>query len=156
MIMKYNSEYINSLSFREYIKLMADELNSNGFKEYGKYEYNSFENDPSMRRLFMMGPVNDPKAMAFLKSLGLLENGRCPSCGAPMSVYRYTWYDRRYPSKKFYVCYGCSKNNGRGDGHSMDGCPSGAPNQSNSGSGCMVGLLLLPFHMVKALVMNII
>lgn len=39
---------------------MADELNSNGFKENGKYKYDSFEDDPSMRRLFMMGPVNDP------------------------------------------------------------------------------------------------
>lgn len=154
--MKYTSEYINSLSFKDYIKLMADELNSNGFKENGKYKYESFEDDPSMRRLFMMGPVNDPKAMSFLKSQGLLDNGRCPYCGAPMSVYRYTWYDTRDTSKKFYVCYGCSKSNGRGDGHSMDGCPSGAPNQSSSGTGCMLGLLLMPLYMVKTFLMNII
>lgn len=107
--MEYTSDYINSLSFAEYIKLMATELNENGFKENGQYEYCSFENDPAMQRLFMMGPINDPKAMAFLKSKGLIENGRCPSCGAPMSVYRYTWSDIRDPSKKFYVCYGCAK-----------------------------------------------
>lgn len=153
--MKYTSEYINNLSFKDYIKLMADELNSNGFKENGEYEYDTFEDDPSMRKLFMMGPVNDPKAMSFLKSQGLLENGRCPSCGAPMSVYRYTWYDTRDPSKKFYVCYGCSKSNGRGDGHSMDGCPYGVPSQTGSGSGCMLGLLLMPFYMAKTLVMNL-
>ena len=65
--MEYTSDYINSLSFAEYIKLMATELNENGFKENGQYEYCSFENDPAMQRLFMMGPINDPKAMAFLK-----------------------------------------------------------------------------------------
>ena len=73
--MEYTSDYINSLSFAEYIKLMATELNENGFKENGQYEYCSFENDPAMQRLFMMGPINDPKAMAFLKSKGLIENG---------------------------------------------------------------------------------
>ena len=153
--MKYSKDYINSLSFRDYIKLMADELNANGFKENGKYEYNSFYDDSAMRRLFMMGPVNDPKAMSFLKTQGLIENGRCPSCGAPMSVYKYTWSDIRDPSKKFYLCYGCAKNNGRGDGHSMDGCPSGVPTSSNTGSGCMMGLLLLPFFFVKAIFMHI-
>ena len=153
--MKYSKDYINSLSFRDYIKLMADELNANGFKENGKYEYNSFYDDSAMRRLFMMGPVNDPKAMSFLKMQGLIENGRCPSCGAPMSVYKYTWSDIRDPSKKFYLCYGCAKNNGRGDGHSMDGCPSGIPTSSNTGSGCMIGLLLVPFFFVKAIFMHI-
>ena len=154
--MKYTSEYINSLSFKDYIKLMAEELNANGFKENGKYEYDSFEDDSAMRRLFMMGPVDDPQAMSFLKAQGLLENGRCPSCGAPMSVYRYTWSDRRDPSKKFYVCYGCAKNNGRGDGYSMDGCPSGAPSQSPSGVGCIWSLILMPFYLVKSLVVHII
>lgn len=33
--MEYTSDYINSLSFAEYIKLMATELNENGFKENG-------------------------------------------------------------------------------------------------------------------------
>lgn len=154
--MKYSSEYINSLSFKDYIKLMADELNANGFKEDGQYEYHTYENDPKMRRFFMMGPVNDPYAMSFLKSEGLLENGRCPSCGAPMFVYRYTWSDRRDPTKKFYVCYGCAKNNGRGDGHSMDGCPSGVPNSSSSGTGCALGLVFLPFYLVKSFIMSII
>ena len=49
--MEYTSDYINSLSFAEYIKLMATELNENGFKENGQYEYCSYENDPAMQRL---------------------------------------------------------------------------------------------------------
>ena len=152
--MKYTSDYINSLSFQEYIKLMATELNSNGFKGHGGREYPTFEDDPVMRRLFMMGPTNDPKAMAFLKEKGLIDNGRCPSCGAPMSVYKYTWSDRRNPSRKYYLCYGCYKNHGKGDGHNMDGCPSGAPTLSNSGSGCMISLLLMPVYIVKSLIIN--
>ena len=45
---------------------MATELNEIGFKEHGQYEYCSFENDPAMQRLFMMGPINDPKLWPFL------------------------------------------------------------------------------------------
>lgn len=152
--MKYTSDYINSLSFQEYIKLMATELNSNGFKKYDGYEYPTFEDDPVMRRLFMMGPIKDPKAMIFLKEKGLIDNGRCPSCGAPMSVYKYTWSDRRDPSKKYYLCYGCYKNHGKGDGHSMDGYHSGAPTPSNSESGCIISLLLMPVYIVKSFIIN--
>lgn len=61
----------------------------------------------------------------------------------------------RIDDLEFYLCYGCAKNNGRGDGHSMDGCPSGVPTFSNTGSGCMMGLLLLPFFFVKATFMHI-
>jgi len=153
--MKYSSSYINSLSFKDYLKLMAKELNEHGFRESG-HEYEVFEDE--FMRLFMMGPVNDPKAMAFLKEQGLLENGRCPSCGAPMSVYKYYWSDTRDPSRRFYVCYGCSKTNGRGDGHSMDGCPSGAPKtgSSSSGSGCMVGLFMLPATVIANLLSRLL
>lgn len=149
--MKYSSDYIRSLSFRAYLELIAKELNENGFRESGKDEYVVDDEQPYMR-LFMMGPVQDPKAMAFLREQGLIDNGRCPYCGAPMSVNKYTWYDRRDPSKKFYVCYGCSKSNGHGDGCSMDGCPSGIPaGSSSSGNGCVVSLLMLPFALSKAL-----
>lgn len=48
--MKYSSEYINSLSFSEYLKLMAYELDSNGFKAYGKYDYKVDEESPAMMR----------------------------------------------------------------------------------------------------------
>ena len=92
--MKYTSNYINGLSFKAYLELMAKELNENGFRNYDGSEY-YVDADPLFMRLFMMGPVYDPKAMSFLKEQGLLENGRCPNCGAPMSVYRYTWSDRR-------------------------------------------------------------
>lgn len=136
---------------------MADELNANGFRKvYSGNEYDSYENNPKMRRLFMMGLVCDPQAMKFLKEQGLLENGRCPSCGAPMSVYRYTWYDTREPSRKFYVCYGCASNHGNGDGHSMDGCPQGAPKQENSGTGCMLALLFMPYYIIKSFLSNLI
>jgi len=148
--MKYTSEYINSISFPEYLELMAKELNDNGFKERGKYEY-QVDDEPAFQRLFMMGPVNDSLALSHLKRVGLLENGRCPSCGAPMSQYRFTWYDRKDPSKKFYVCYGCSKSNGHGDGHSMDGAPHGVLNSSQFGTGCIFGLLLLPFYLLKSI-----
>lgn len=138
-------EYINSLSFREYLELMAKELNDNGFKSYYGSEY-TVSDDPI---LFMMQPIEDPEAMRFLTSKGLIGNGRCPQCGAPMSNNNHFWYDRRDPSRRFNVCYGCSISNGHGDGHSMDGTPSGDP--SNRSNGCMSVVLLFPFFIVKAM-----
>ena len=140
--MKYTSEYINSLSFKSYLELMATELNENGFREFNGMKY-MVDADPKFMDLFIMGPVQDQNAMDFLKRQGLIENGRCPQCGAPMSVNQYFWYDRRNPSRRFYVCYGCSKSNGQGDGHSMDGCPSGIP-KNKSNTGCLLTLLTLP------------
>lgn len=81
--MKYTSEYINELSFRGYLEIMASELNKNGFRDYDGGEY-EVDDDSKFWKYFMMGPVNDPKAMTFLKNQGLIENGRCPTCGAPM------------------------------------------------------------------------
>ena len=37
--MKYTSEYINSLSFDEYRRLIVKELNDNGYRVSGKEEY---------------------------------------------------------------------------------------------------------------------
>ncbi|MBR3798339.1 MAG: hypothetical protein IKK36_05450 [Bacteroidales bacterium] len=141
----YTKEYINSLSFREYLELMAKELNDNGFKSYYGSEY-TVSDDPI---LFMMQPIEDPEAMRFLTWKGLIGNGRCPQCGAPMSNNNHIWYDRRDPSRRFNVCYGCSISNGHGDGHSMDGTPSGDP--SNRSNGCMSVILLFPFFIVKAM-----
>lgn len=151
--MKYTSEYINSLSFTDYLELMAKELNENGFRETDGTPYEVYDYLP--KNALMLDAFEDDKALGFLRSQGLIENGRCPFCGAPMSVYKYYWSDRRNPSKKVYVCYGCNKSNGRGDGHSMDGCPSGAPRNTSAStsnnSGCMVALLMLPFLLVKTI-----
>lgn len=151
--MKYTTEYINSLPFKDYLELIAKELNDNGFRVDGKDYYRVYD-DPVMMRHFMLDPVSDPKAMAYLKSIGLIENGRCPSCGAPMSTgQRFYWYDKRDPSKRIYLCYGCHKTNFHGDGHSMEGTPGGVPNSSNSPSnssgGCLVAILFFPYYLLK-------
>ena len=146
--MKYTREYINSLSFKAYLELMATELNENGFREFNGMKY-MVDDDPKFMDLFMMGPVQDPKAMLFLKKQGLIENGRCPNCGAPMSTYQYIWSDRRDSSRWFYVCYGCSKTNGHGDGRSMDGYPSGAPRKGPSG--CLVAFFMIPIMLFRAI-----
>lgn len=146
--MKYTSEYINSLSFDEYRRLIVKELNDNGYRVSGKEEYKIKDYLPP--NALMLDAFDDPQALHFLKSQGLVDNGRCPFCGAPMSVNKYYWYDRRNPSKKVNVCYGCNKSNGRGDGHSMDGYPGGVPKSGSSGSGCMLGLLMLPILLLKS------
>ena len=154
--MKYSSDYINSLSFEDYLKLMAKELNENGFEEKGIGAFRVYD-DPVMKRHFMMGVVDNPKALEFLRSIGLLDNGRCPTCGAPMNTgTRFCWYDRRFPNHKFSLCYGCHESRFHGDGHSLNGTTKPVPSQINSnsqatGSGCIVAFLLLPYHWLATL-----
>ena len=148
--MKYTSEYIKSLSFLDYLELMARELNENGYKVTDGSDYKVYDYLP--KNALMLNVLEDPNAMIFLKSQGLLENGRCPTCGAPMSTgQRYYWFDRRYPSRKLYLCYGCHESHFHGDGHSLDGCPSGAPSENSSGTGCLLSLLLLPVFLIKVM-----
>ena len=88
--MKYSTENINNISYHEWMETIANELNAAGFKGEG---YNAAENKfmknvapykVSDDRYFFMGAINDAKAMDYLKSIGLVNNGRCPICGSPI------------------------------------------------------------------------
>lgn len=155
--MKYTSEYINSISFDDFLDLMANELNENNYEISGIGKFSVSHDDPVMKRHFMMLVVDNPMALAHLRSVGLLDNGRCPTCGAPMNTgTRYYWYDRRYPEHRFSLCYGCHETRFHGDGHTLNGTTRSVPprptNSNNtSSSGCVLGLLLMPYNLLLAL-----
>ena len=94
--MKYSKDDLNNLLYKEYILLIAEELNNNGFtRDNGnKYEVGTdidgnFVSDFS--RGFVLS-LKDEKAIEFLKGIGLLNNGRCPLTGLMLSDKTRTTY----------------------------------------------------------------
>lgn len=142
--MKYTSEQINKMSWQEWNETMAEELNQKGFKTK---EFNSDEHrwektgkykagdDP---RFFVLGTIEDSDAISYLKNVGLLNNGRCPMCGAPINNNpgRFTsGYDQSY---HFQICQNCAKSRG-----------GLKKRTSMSESGCIVAQILIPWYLLK-------
>ena len=104
--MKYSREDLNNLIYKDYILLIAEELNKNGFKDaQGKaYEvttnvHGDFVSDFS--RGFVLS-IRDPKAIDFLKQIGMLNNGRCPLTGLMLSSATKMTYTSEYSSSIQY------------------------------------------------------
>jgi hypothetical protein len=131
--MKYTSNQINAMSFLEWTESMADELNKAGYMEEGKVPYSVSE-----PKYFLLGSVTKAEEIEHLKSLGLLNNGRCPMCGSKIvdSPGRFTsGYDYNY---HFQVCQNCVR---RRKGISVN---------SASKQGCIIALLLFPWNILKS------
>ena len=104
--MKYSRNDLDNLMYKDYILLIAEELNKNGFKESnGKlYEvttnvHGGFVSDFS--RGFILS-IKDQKAIDFLKQVGLLNNGRCPLTGLMLSPATTMTYTSEYGSNIQY------------------------------------------------------
>ncbi len=95
--MKYNSSQIYSISWIEWNTLMAKELNETvykqkerdsagqiKFKPYKTYDKKSPFIELNEPKTFILGMVCGVDEVNYLKSLGLLNNGRCPRCGEPI------------------------------------------------------------------------
>lgn len=106
--MKYSRSSLDYLMYKDYILLIAEELNNCGFKDaHGKeYEvttnvHGDFVSDFS--RDFILS-IKDPKAIDFLKQIGLLNNGRCPLTGLMISSVTKMTYTSGYgPNIQFDI-----------------------------------------------------
>lgn len=106
MNMKYSRNDLDNLMYKDYILLIAEELNNNGFKDEDgkKYEvgtnvHGGFVSDFS--RGFILS-IKDSKAIDFLKQVGLLNNGRCPLTGLMLSPSTTMTYTSEYSSNIQY------------------------------------------------------
>lgn len=93
----------------------------------------------AIHSIFFMGGIRDSKALEYLKSIGLVDNGRCPICGNMMedNPGRFTsGYDSSF---HFQICQSCARHGKRT-----------SVNPANN-SGCMLALLLFPWCAVKSL-----
>lgn len=137
--MKYTSEQINAMSWREWTETMAKELNDAGFQYKGignklePYSVGKEEDDPKM---FLLGSVENPEEITYLKNIGLLNNGRCPMCGNKIigTSGKFTsGYDSNY---NFQVCQNCVNKRKR-------------VSINSSNQGCIIALLFMPFNLMK-------
>lgn len=118
--MKYSKEDLNELTYKDYILLMAEELNSNGFTDNGKsYEVSTDVNGNFVSdffRAFVLS-IKDKEAIDFLKEVGLLDNGRCPLTGLMLSSSTKTIFtsdhnpDIKYDINRMWLEYTKVKRN---------------------------------------------
>lgn len=104
--MQYSRNDLDNLLYKDYILLIAKELNENGFRDAQGKEHEvstnvhgDFVSDFS--RGFVLS-INDPKAIEFLKQVGLLNNGRCPLTGLMLSPATTMTYTSEYGSNIQY------------------------------------------------------
>ncbi|MFI3297022.1 MAG: hypothetical protein R3Y59_05275 [bacterium] len=112
--MKYTSEQINALSWKEWNVTMAKELNSASFKARGynpkthKVEINfaPYKGDGEPES-FILGEIEGVEEIDFLKSIGLLNNGRCPLCGSKIIGDPGRFTNGFNHSLHFQICQNC-------------------------------------------------
>lgn len=146
--MKYSTENINNISYHEWMETIANELNAAGFKREG---YNAAENKFMKNvapykvdddRYFFMGAINDAKAMDYLKSIGLVNNGRCPICGSPIKGVPSRFTSGMNPNLNFHICSSC-----RREGQRISINPS-------NNFGCILTLVMFPWYIIKNVFTN--
>lgn len=145
--MKYTAEQVRQMSWPEWNDTMAKELNEKGFKARGynsetqRWEdnYKSYTADPSEPKIFILGTVDGADEIECLKRAGLLNNGRCPMCGSPIYSNPGRFTSGFDSSVNFQICQNC--------------CNKGKRTSINpaNNSGCIIALLLLPWHLIKSL-----
>lgn len=103
--MKYSRNDLNHLLYKDYILLIAEELNKNGFTdENGKrYEVETVSgNFVSNFSVNFILSIKDKEAIEFLKGIGLLNNGRCPLTGLMLNDKTKTLYSSEHDSNINY------------------------------------------------------
>lgn len=146
--MKYSEEALNHMSYLEWMETIAKELNAAGFKgegfsiEAGRFMKNSSPYEVHDVRYFFMGAINDAKAMDYLKSIGLVNNGHCPMCGAVIKGAPSRFTDGRNKDLNFHICSSCRRQGQRD-----------SVNPANN-SGCMLAIVLIPWYLVKNIFTN--
>lgn len=141
--MYYSAKEINSISYQEWMEIIAKELNAAGFKgesyniAVGRFVKNMAEYKVHDANTFFMGAINDANAMDYLKSIGLVNNGRCPMCGAVIKGVPSKFTDGMNPNLNFQICSSCRK---KGQRMSI--------NPSNN-LGCVLAFILFPYYIIK-------
>lgn len=152
--MKYTSEQVKAMSWREWTETMAKELNEAGFKHMGitldpetralgkELQPYSVGDDADGPKLFLLGSVESSKEIDYLKNIGLLNNGRCPMCGNVINGNPGRFTSGYDPNYHFQVCQNCV-NKGRRN----------SVNPANQG--CIIALLLMPFNLLKHICLSL-
>ena len=148
--MKYTSEQVNALSYVDWMETIAKELNDAGYKtsayseELHRFAKNCGPYIVYDARTFFLGSIDDVAALNYLKDIGLVNNGRCPMCGARITGSGWQFTSGSNPSYHFQICRECG---GEGRRTSL--------NPANH-SGCVLAFLLAPWRMIKGLASHVL
>ena len=141
--MYYTSSQVRNMTYEQWMDTIAKELNAAGFKargynsETGKWQDNFALYEVRDYESFFMGGISDVNALEYLKSIGLVNNGRCPECGNNIYDNSGRFTSGFNSSYHFQICQDCVN---RGRKISM--------NPANKG--CLISLLFTPWYLVKS------
>lgn len=104
--MKYSREQVKAMTPDQYTKALCMELNNAGFKvTYNDGSTSEFE--PSWD-VFELCIAENPKAVQYLREIGLIDNGKCPLCSINEDDLQYR--QRNPKSGEWYhICKSCYK-----------------------------------------------
>ena len=146
---KYTKEQVSAMSYYTWMETIANELNEAGYKTFGynesigRWQADYWPYKVRNVRDFFQGSINNAEHLNYLKSIGLIDNGRCPLCGAEIKGTIYTFTDGTHPDQTYHICKECYK-----EGLSMSVNPANR-------SGCIVALFMLPITAIKGLFSSI-
>lgn len=146
-MMTYSRTQVRMMTWPEWNDDLAKSLNDAGFRtrgfnaDAGRWEPNRdlYKANPDDPKLFILGQVDGAAEYNHLKSVGLLNNGRCPMCGGPIDGIPARFTSGYDLNAHFQICQNCCSKGRRA-----------SINPTNN-TRCLVALLLLPWHLVKNL-----
>lgn len=103
--MKYSREQVKAMTQDEYESAICKELNDAGFRSEFHGEFHEYQPDEAT---FGGSIVFDPKAVDYLKQIGLLDNGKCPMCSVKEDELEYR-LQNPHSGAIYHVCKSCYK-----------------------------------------------
>ena len=110
----------------EYESAICSELNAAGFRSEFHGSYLEYEPDEST---FGGAIVYDPKAVNYLKQIGLIDNGKCPMCSVREDELEYKLQNQN-SGAVYHVCKSCYKQYAQQE-------------RAKRGFGCCLGIIVI-------------
>ena len=102
---KYTREQVKAMTQGQYESVICKELNDAGFRREFHGELSEYYPDEST---FGGAIVFDSKAVDYLKSIGLVDNGKCPMCSVKEDELGYR-LQNPHSGAIYHVCKPCYK-----------------------------------------------
>ena len=137
-MMKYTREQVKAMTQEEYESTLCNELNAAGFRSEFHGEYHEYQPDEST---FGGAIVFDPKAVDYLKQIGLLDNGKCPMCSVREDDLQYKLQNQT-SGAIYHVCKSCYKQYAQQE-------------RAKRGCGCCLGIIVIVILIIWGLVKSL-
>lgn len=125
-MLKYTRNQVKAMTQDEYESVICDELNTAGYRSEFHGELHEYEPDEST---FGGAIVFDPKAVEYLKQIGLIDNGKCPMCSVREDDLLYRLQNQT-SGATYHVCKSCYKQYAQQE-------------RNKRGIGCCLGIIVI-------------